>query len=241
METSGYVGLSAQLALDRRMSSLAQNIANANTAGYRAEVLDFKDVIKATGLLPTDYVIPGGSHVDPSVGGLSQTKNPLDLAVRGSGFFGYQDASGKMVYSRDGRLTLASDGRLMNANGNALTDASGSPLQLDPNIADVSIAADGSILQNGQSRGNVGLFQLNLDGGFSRAPGAAFDPVNPPTPETDFVRNGVVQGYVEESNVNGALAMTSLIQLTRAFEAISQLSERGSDAEKNAIDILGSR
>ncbi|MBG1233206.1 flagellar hook-basal body complex protein [Aestuariivirga litoralis] len=240
MDTSTYVALSGQLSLERRMATLAQNIANANTSGYRAEVLDFKAVSSATGPSITKFALPGGSHIDRSVGGLTMTKNPLDIAVKGDGFFGYQDANGNVTYSRDGRLTLASDGRLINGNGDALVDAQGSAVALDPNHPDIAIGPDGSIMQAGVKKAQVALYDVDFSGGFQRAQGAAFTPTKPAAVLTDFNTNGVIQGYVEDSNVNAATAMTSLIQITRAFEAISSLSEKASDVQKSAIETLGS-
>lgn len=241
MDTSTYVALSGQLSLERRMATLAQNIANANTNGYRAEVLDFKAVGSITGNSVTNFTLPGGSHIDPSLGGMTPTKNPLDIAVRGNGFFGYQDANGSVSYSRDGRLTLASDGRLLNGNGEALVDAQGSAITLDPTKPDVAIGADGTIMQNGKKAAQVAVYAVDFTGGFTRAQGAAFVPTNPPTILTDYNQNGVIQGYIEDSNVNAATSMTSLIQITRAFEAISQLSSQAGDAQKSAIETLGSR
>lgn len=241
MDTSTYVALSGQLSLERRMATLAQNIANANTTGYRAEVLDFKAVGSITGNSVTDFALPGGSHIDESLGGLTQTKNSLDIAVKGDGFFGYQDGSGNISYSRDGRLTMASDGRLLNGNGESLVDAQGSAVTLDPNQPDVNIGPDGSIIQNGSKKAQVALYGVDFTGGFTRAQGAAFVPTKPVTVLTDYNQNGVLQGYTEDSNVNPATSMTSLIQITRAFEAISQLSSQASDAQKSAIETLGSR
>jgi len=241
MDTSTYVALSGQLSLERRMATLAQNIANANTNGYRAEVLDFKAVGSITGPSVTDFALPGGSHIDESLGGMTLTKNPLDIAVRGDGFLGYQDANGNVTYSRDGRLTMAPDGRLLNGNGDALVDAQGSAVTLDPTQPNVAIGGDGTIMQNGIHKGQVAVYGVDFTGGFTRAQGAAFIPNRPPAVLTDYNRNGVIQGYIEDSNVNAATSMTSLIQITRAFEAISQLSSQAGDAQKSAIETLGSR
>ncbi len=119
-----------------------------NTVGYRGEVLDFKAIASRVGPSVTDFALPGDTHVDQSNGGLSQTKNPLDIAVKGQGFFGFQDSNGALTYSRDGRLTLASDGRLLNSAGAAIVDSGGASIQLDPNSPDVAIGPDGSILQS---------------------------------------------------------------------------------------------
>lgn len=240
METSNYVALSGQLALDQRIAVLAQNIANVKTPGYRAEILDFSKLVARNGSTETAFVSPGKSQVNSEAGGLVQTKNALDIAVKGEGFFAFQGTSGT-YYSRDGRLLMANDGRLLNTSGEPVLDASGSTIQLKTNIPEVDIAPDGSVLQGGQKQGQIGLYKVNLSTGFQRAGNAGFIPKVDPEPLTIFTENGVLQGYIEESNVNPATAMTSLIQITRAFEAISSLSERANEAEKNAIEILGSR
>ena len=240
MEASNYIALSGQLALDQRITALAQNVANSKTAGYRAEILDFNKLVSRSGSAETDFVSPGKSHVSPEAGGVTQTKNQLDIAVKGDGFFAFQGQSGT-YYSRDGRLLMANDGHLVNTSGEAVLDVSGSAIQLKPNMPEVDIAADGSVLQGGQKQGQIGLYNIDLSQGFRRTGNAGFVPKVEPEPVVNFTENGVLQGYTEESNVNPATAMTSLIQITRAFEAISNLSERANEAEKNAIEILGSK
>lgn len=240
MQTSTYVALTSQLALDQRMAALAQNIANVKTSGYRAEFLDFNKLVSRTGQSETDFVSPGRSRIDSESGGLTQTKNPLDVAVKGEGYFSFQGKTGT-YYSRDGRVLMTSDGRMVNTSGEPLLDASGSPIQLNPGVAEIDIGVDGSVLQQGQKLGQIGLYKLDLSQGFRRAGNAGFVPKVDADPITSFTTNGVLQGYTEESNVNPATAMTSLIQITRAFEAISNLSERANEAEKNAIEVLGSK
>jgi len=240
METSTYVALSGQLALDRRMTALAQNIANARTAGYRAEIVDFKAILSRIGASETAFASTGKHFVSEDAGGLIQTKSPLDVAVKGNGFLAYQSATGN-YYSRDGRLTLSADGRLLNAAGDPLLDSGGGPLQVDPNSSDISIGANGALLQNGQKKGLVGLFDVNLGQGFQRFGPSGFIPKMEPTPITNTSQDGILQGYYEDSNVNPSTSMTTLIEITRAFEAASNLSDRAGEAQKSAIDILGSR
>jgi flagellar basal-body rod protein FlgF len=240
MQTSTYVALSGQLALDRRMQALAQNIANARTSGYRSEVLDFNSLMSTTGSHETAFASPGKTHINSESGGLSLTKNPLDLAAKGDGFFAYQSTSGT-YYSRDGRLLLASDGRLLNTAGEPVLDSGGAPLQLDPRIPDIAISNTGVVTQAGLRKGQIGLYKINLETGFARHGSAGFLPKTEAEAVTDFSRDGVLQGYIEESNVNPAMEMARLIQITRAFEAVSALSERTNEAEKSAIEILGSK
>jgi flagellar basal-body rod protein FlgF len=240
METATYVALSGQLALDRRMAALAQNIANARTAGYRAQIVDFKTVLSHAGAAETSFASAGKSFVSTEVGGLMPTKSPFDLTVKGEGYFAFQ-SSGVTYYSRDGRLTLATDGRLLNSAGDPLLDNGGGPLQVDPSLPDVSIGANGVLLQNGQRKGQVGLFSVDLQKGFQRMGPSGFAPKTEAIALTDFGQNGVLQGFYEDSNVNPATSMTTLIEITRAFEAASNLSDKANEAQKSAIDILGSR
>jgi flagellar basal-body rod protein FlgF len=240
MQTSAYVALSGQLALDRRMQALAQNIANARTSGYRSEILDFNSVISVTGPHETKFTSSGKTHVNPESGGLSLTKNPLDLAARGEGFFAYQSATG-IYYSRDGRLLLTPDGRLLNTSGEPVLDSGGAQLQLDPAVPDITIDDTGVVSQAGSRKGQIGLYRINLDAGFVRHGNSGFVPKTEAEPVIDFTREGMLQGYIEESNVNPAFEMTRLIQITRAFEAVSTLAERTFEAEKSAIEILGSK
>ena len=240
METSTYVALSGQLALDRRMAALAQNIANARTAGYRAQIVDFKSLLANTGVSDTAFAATGKEFVSTEAGGLVQTKSPLDLAIKGNGFLAFQ-RNGATYYSKDGRLTLAGDGRLLNAAGDPMLDVGGAPLQVDPALGEVEIGANGLMTQAGQGKGQIGLFDVNLMQGFQRMGASGFIPQAEATRITDFSSDGVVQGYYEDSNVNPTTAMATLIEITRAFEAVSNLSERVSEAQKSAITILGSR
>ena len=239
METSTYVALSGQLALDKRMAALAQNIANARTAGYRAQIVDFKSVLSQAGSTPTAFASASKDYVSEASGGMVQTKSPLDIAVKGNGFLAFQSTSGT-YYSRDGRLTLSTDGRLLNAAGDSLLDSGGGAVQVDPANIDLSISATGTVLQGGKKVSQVGLFDVDLNQGFQRTGSSGFTPKAEATPISDFNSNGVLQGYYEDSNVNPATSMTTLIELTRAFEAASNLSDKAGDAQKSAIDILGS-
>jgi flagellar basal-body rod protein FlgF len=239
METSTYVALSGQLALDKRMAALAQNIANARTAGYRAQIVDFKSVLSQAGSTATAFASASKDYVSEESGGLIQTKSPLDIAVKGNGYLAFQSPTGT-YYSRDGRLTLSADGHLLNAAGDPVLDSGGGPVQVDPRNADLNIGANGSVLQGGQKLSQIGLFSVDLNKDFQRVGPSGFVPKEDATALTDFNENGVLQGYYEDSNVNPATSMTTLIELTRAFEAASNLNDKAGEAQKSAIDILGS-
>jgi flagellar basal-body rod protein FlgF len=240
METSGYVALSAQLAIDKRLSTVANNVANAGTVGYRAAGTVFHAVTSPTESFETVFASTGKGSVNLASGGLKQTGNALDFAIKGDAFFGYLGPGGA-YYSRDGRLTMQETGELINPLGHPLLDGSGSPITVKPDGGPVAVQADGTIFQRGTRVGQLGLFSLDLSGGFARAGSSGLVPVNPPDTADASDGGAVIQGYVEESNVDPVTEMVRLIQVTRAFEAAATLSGKIFDAESEAIKTLGSR
>lgn len=240
MDTGIYVGLSGQLATERRLATIANNIANAGTAGFRAESVHFSNVVSATSPFHTDFVDAGASHAVTSNGGLVKTGNPLDVAIQGDGYLAIQTPGG-IAYTRDGRMQMLPGGDLVSLNGHAILDNSGSPMTLDPAAGPVSIGRDGMLSQSGKPVGTIGLFDVDLGKGYSRYENSGFIPKLIPQPVDDFTRNGVVEGFVEESNVNPVLEMTHLISVQRAFEAVSSGMEQRDSTLRATIEALGAR
>jgi flagellar basal-body rod protein FlgF len=240
METSAYVGLSGQLAMERRLAAIANNVANAGTAGFRAEGIHFGTAISATAPFKTEFATAGAEHVDAQGGGLAKTGNPLDIAIQGDGYIAIETPRG-IAYTRDGRMQMLPSGQLVSLNGHAILDISGAPLTLNPNAGTVDIGRDGSVRQAGNAAGAIGLFSIDLSKGYSRYENASFAPRSEAQPIDDFARNGLVQGFIEESNVNPVLEITRLIAVQRAFEAISSQMEKRDSALRDTIQALGAR
>jgi flagellar basal-body rod protein FlgF len=240
METSTYVSVSGQLALERRLATIAQNIANANTAGYRATNVHFETVMSNTSQVPTAFADAGAEHVLTGSGGLTQTSNPLDMAIQGEGFFALQSAQG-IYYSRDGRFQISEDGQLRSLNGDPVLDQGGAPLELDPAGGPPVVAKDGGVFQAGTRQGTIGLFEIDTRQGYSRHEGSGIIPVAAATTLEPGPGNGIVQGFVEGANVNPINEMVKLIQVTRAFESVSTMMEKSQDAVRSAIQTLGGR
>jgi flagellar basal-body rod protein FlgF len=240
MEISSYVALSGQLTLEQRMATLASNIANANTPGFKAGSVDFKTLITRAGEGGSAFAATSSNTLDMSSGGMTHTSNPLDLAASGGALFAFESPKG-IYYSRDGRLTIAPEGQLQNLQGHSLLDSSSSPLSLDPSAGEATVGRDGSISQGGKIVGQVGLFLLNLADGYNRFGSSGIAPAAPAEPTSDFTSFGVLQGYIEGSNVNSVLEMVNMIEVSRAFEAVSTFADKAMEAERNAIETLGSR
>lgn len=240
METSLYVGLSGQVAMERRLATIANNVANAGTTGFRAEGVHFSTIVSRTAPFVTAFATEGSAHVDPRSGGLITTGNPLDVAIQGEGFMAIQTPQGT-AYTRDGRMQMLSTGDLVSLNGHPILDVSGSPITLDPSGGPAAINRDGTLQQGGRAIGAIGLFEVDLSKGYKRYENSGFVPSSTPLPIEDFTRNGVVQGFIEESNVNPILEMTHLIAVQRAFEAMSSGMEQRDSTLRDTIQALGAR
>ena len=239
-EPSSYVALSGQIAMERRLVTIANNVANATTPGYRAESVQFSTIMSATAPFSTAFATEGAQHVDPRSGGLVKTGNSLDVAIQGDGFMAIQTPQG-IGYTRDGRMQMLPTGDLVTLNGHAVLDISGSPLSINSGGGAVEISRDGMLRQDGRSVGALGLFSIDLAKGYSRYENSAFMPQAAAEQIDDFTRNGVVQGLIEESNVNPVLEITRLIAVQRAFEAISSSMEQRDTTLRDSIQALGAR
>ncbi|MEQ1714573.1 MAG: flagellar basal-body rod protein FlgF [Hyphomicrobium sp.] len=220
MQSQLYVSYSAQIALQRRLDSIANNMANVSTAGFRGDEISFEQIVSLSGTEPTSFVSKGSDHISLKTGEFTRTGNPLDIAVRGGSWLATQ-AGDTVAYTRDGRMKLSETGALTSLTGNLILDTSGSPLQLEVNGPTPQIAADGTISQGQRRVGSIGLFTMDPGARLTRAEGSAIIPDIAPTPELDFNANGIQQGFVENSNVSPIEQLVRLIAVQRTFEAVT--------------------
>lgn len=238
MQTNLYVALSAQVALNRRLEGIAHNVANANTAGFRADGVKFDALVMRRADADVAYASEGSDYITRTSGPVARTGNPLDLASSGEGWFAMATPNGT-AYTRDGRFQMTETGALRTVGGFPVLDAGNTPLLLDPAGGEPQVAHDGMITQGGRQVGAVGLFAIDADAKLSRFENSAVVPHKPATPILDFGRNGVLQGFVENSNVNAVSEMTRLIAVQRAFETISASLDMADSTLQDAIKTLG--
>ncbi|WP_099863960.1 flagellar basal-body rod protein FlgF [Pararhizobium haloflavum] len=240
MDTALYVGLSAQIALEKRLTTLADNVANANTVGFRSTEVKFESLVDRRRPADVDFVSSGSNYLSTENGGLNQTGNSLDFAVRGEGWFAIDTPAGQAL-TRDGRFTMTQEGALVTLNGYPVLDAGGAPIQLDPLAGPPEAGNDGTLLQNGAQVSALGLFAFDPNSNYRRFENSAIIPDGEAEPIVDRFDAGVVQGYVEQSNVNPVAEMTRLIMVTRAFENASALMRASESTTEEAIRTLGGR
>jgi flagellar basal-body rod protein FlgF len=238
MQSNFYVALSGQIALQKRLETIAHNVANASTAGFRAEEIKFDSMLSQVAADPVAFATSGQTYLSRAAGEYVKTDNPLDVAVEGDAWLGIQTPQGP-VYTRDGRMRMTEAGQLQTLNGYPILDASGAPLQLNPNAGPPQIARDGTITQDNKQAGAVGLFSIDQRANLSRFENSGVVPDRPATPTIDFVKSGMRQGFVERANVNPVMEMTKLIMVTRAFDAISSTISDSESTQQDAIKSLG--
>ncbi|PWJ83674.1 flagellar basal-body rod protein FlgF [Pseudaminobacter salicylatoxidans] len=240
MQDGLYVALSSQIALERRLNTIADNVANASTVGFRATGVKFEDVISGLGQKSVAFVSTGDTYLSTASGGMRETGNPFDFAVKGEAWFGLQTPAG-LVMTRDGRFTMQENGDLVSVEGYPVVDAGGAPIQLDPRAGPPEVGADGMLRQAGQQIGAIGLFTFDPGLNFTRFANSGIIPNGQPEPVVDRIEMGVAQGFVEESNVNPILELTHLISVQRAFENTSALVRNTSETFSEAVRTLGSK
>lgn len=242
MDNTMYVSLSRQVVLQRELDIVANNIANADTAGFKVEDMltrtDTAAPAKTAGLSsPVAFVMDDGVARDFRQGALTQTGAPLDLAIDGKGFFTVQTAAGPR-YTRDGRFKLDSTGKIVTQEGDAV-QGSGGDIVLDPQKGPVSISETGVISQQGQKVGQIDLVSFDDLGALSKDGNNLLRNTSnvQPQPATSAKLR---QGMLEGSNVQTLTQITRLIQLNRAYESITNMMSQTSDLSRRSIQRLGS-
>jgi flagellar basal-body rod protein FlgF len=232
-----YVALSAQIAMERRLTTIADNIANANTTGFRATGIKFESVMAGSGTDNASFVTPGDTFLMSRSGETVATGNPLDFAIEGDAWFAISTPQG-MVMTRDGRFSLKPTGELVTVNGYPVLDPGGAPIELNPAGGTPVVGRDGFLRQDGAQVGALGLFEFQPGPNFQRFENSGVMPETPPEPIVDRNDAGVQQGFLESSNVNAIQELTSLIKVQRTFDDVAALVRDGDDALDSTIRAL---
>ncbi len=203
-----------------QMNIISNNMANANTPGYKKDVLSFSTVLGEV------------AHIDMSQGPTRQTGNNLDVALSGTGFLTVQTPTGTL-YTRAGDLAVDSSSQLVTQDGYPVLGQSGSPIKVT-DVASLRITEDGQVFDLNNSVGQLQLVDFPPDS-LQKVKGGYFQPtnsnVNPGQPTNCFVH----QGAIEEANVNTVKEMALLIETTRQFESDQKAFKDSSNLDSELI------
>jgi len=239
MDNSFMVGLSAQQVLQQRMDMTANNLANMTTAGFKTERLLTRELSERPAAAqdsPADiaFVDAWTLQRDFSTGPLEQTGNPLDLAIEGEGFFVVQTAAGE-AYTRDGRFTLDDQGRVVTRVGEPVQGENG-PLTIDINAGQFSISREGTITQNNAQLGTFRTVAFNTPAALEKAGNNLWRSTGETPRATE--NSHIAPGFVEGSNVNAVSELTQMIEISRAYQAVSKLIAQSDELRSTSIEKL---
>jgi flagellar basal-body rod protein FlgG len=242
-----YTAASGMTAQQLNVDNIANNLANANTAGFKMRRAQFEDLIYQNMLQPgasagQQTTVPvglqlglgtraAGNDIILTQGNLSGTNNPLDLAIQGRGFFQIVRPSGELAYTRAGSFQLDRNGNLVTADGDLLQPQ----ITIPPNAQSITIAHDGTVSYSAsnqsasQKAGQIELANFQNPAGLNSI-GSSLYTVTDASGDAQVGAPGsseglgtLIQGYTEQSNVDVVGEFVNLIQSQRAYEANSKV------------------
>jgi flagellar basal-body rod protein FlgF len=237
MDNASYVTLTRMSGLNREMQVIAHNVANSGTSGFRREGLIFSEFVRGgEGHEPSISMALGNTRQTSDLqGALAQTGGAFDMAIEGEGYFQVETAAGPRL-TRAGSFTPNEAGELVNMDGHRLLDAGGAAIFVPPDAGQIAMSRDGTLSSDGLPFAQVGLVRPADPVTLSRAAGTLFEvegdiePVEAPV---------ILQGFLEESNVNPVMELARMIEVQRAYEQGQRLLDREDERIKNVIQTLG--
>jgi flagellar basal-body rod protein FlgF len=239
MDLAGYVALTRQAGLAKELQTVANNIANLSTTGYRREGVVFAEMVEA---LPVE----GGSvamtaararFFDEMQGSLDETGGTLDLAIEGEGFFTVMTPAGERL-TRAGAFTRNGDGTVVTMDGHPLLDEGGGEIAIPFEASQVNVSADGTISADGEPVARIGLVAVEDQTGLFREAGVLFRADAEPV----AVEEGrVVQGFLEQANVSPVTEMARMVEVQRAYEHGQKLLDQEDARIRLVVRVLGEK
>jgi len=235
-----YIALSRQMALWRQMEVVANNMANANTPGYKNQEMMFREYVMPTRSNDPavgnklSFVQDVGLIRDTREGTLSKTDNSLDFALHGQGYFQVETEAG-MRYTRDGHFRLDEGGMLVNSDGYAVMDSRDQPIIFAPNEANIDVAPDGTVSTENGKVATLKVVKFDNEQDLRKAGGGLYETEQTPNAVTN---PDVLQGMMEESNVQPVTEMTHMMTVLRQYESVQKIIDNETDRVTKAMGVL---
>lgn len=244
METTSMIALSSQSVLRRKLDTIANNIANMNTTGFKGEEMMFVEHLQRNqsadsfhGERRLSFVRDIATYNDLSEGAFKKTGNPLDLALHGDGYFTIRTAAGER-YTRNGTFTIDNAGQLVTNQGDPVLAEGGQPIFFSPQDSSITIATDGTVSTENGPLGKLAIASFANPRGLKREPGQMFSTNQAPVPATGVQ---VEQGMVEQSNVRPIVEMTRMIDVQRAYERVGKMISREDERIRKMIQEMANQ
>ena len=235
MSSGIYIATAGAVAQSNALDATANNIANASTAGFHGDRVTFREAMTAARSPDVASVGAGTARIDSQAGALTQTENPLDLALDGDGYFAVTTANGPR-YTRAGNFQLDPARNVVTADGFQVRGAGGAPINVPADAGDIAIGIDGTVSAGGAEIGKLELVRF-APGQLKREGGTLFSASGKPdaTGDQPLVRNGML----ESSNVNVVRGVVDLVKVSRTYESLMRMIQGYHDIESRAARELG--
>lgn len=217
----------------QRLNALGHNLANANTVGFKKEIVIAHSFAERLTAMQNSARATTAVQVDHSAGALKHTGNPLDIALEGPGFLVVATPNGE-AYTRQGNLQIDASGRLVTANGYVVQGVAGDIQLTTP---EPRIDAQGYVWEDKNQIGQLKLVSVQ-DPAALASMGQGLYAAGPATDIGDDVPR-VRQGFVEAANVVTMNEMIKMIETVRHFEASQRLVHGYDDMLDRAINVAG--
>jgi flagellar basal-body rod protein FlgF len=238
MENAGYIALSRQLAVSHSLDLIANNIANTSTVGFKGHRLLFDEYLQKNiddqrnnFEMVNDY----GQFMNTADGTLLSTGNTLDMAIRGEGLFKVSTPQGDR-YSRNGEFQMNEIGEIVTDQGYPVLSDTGAPIAIPTGAKEVTVTKSGDVVSDGAILGRVGVFSFENLQDLVQVGNNLFTSEEQDNPVADAV---VIQGALEQSNVNPITEITQMISLTRHYQSSQQIIIDEHERQRQAINKLG--
>ena len=237
MDNATYAILTRQSGLLSEMQIVANNVANAQTSGFKTEGLIFSEFISRLDHDRGDLSMAAArvKSTDISQGSLSKTGGSLDLAIEGDGYFLVDTPQGQRL-TRAGSFAPDAFGTLVTQEGNPVLDAGGAPVFIPTGSGPVGIAADGTISVEGRAVGQLGLVVPADPSELRRQTGTLFAAPSGIAPTAEAK---ILQGFLEDSNVNPIEQIARMIEVQRSYELGQSFLELEDTRIRGVIEAMG--
>ena len=240
MENPLYIGLSRQVTLRRQLSVVANNIANADTPGYKAQRMQFVQHLTDAGSTGPGrdaeiaMVIDRAVIRDTRPGRMESTGDPFDVAILGSGYLVVETESGPR-YTRGGHLAIDGESRLVDSNGLPVLGADDRAITVPDSGRNLAIAADGSVSGDLGPIGRLKLVAFDNEAELKPLGGGLLASDQAPREAEGAT---LAQGMLESSNVQPILEMTRMIEISRRYQSIQRLLQDEHNRQRDSIGRL---
>lgn len=237
MENSIYVALSRQMALQRQLDVTSNNIANMNTTGYKNQRMLFTEFLEKPGLHERVSFVQDRAVVrDLSVGGMTQTGNPMDLALTGQGYFTVDTAGGPR-YTRAGNFRMNDQRQMVDGGGLPVLADNGQPITLPAGTSDVKISGDGTVSTELGPVAKLNIVTFKNEQLMTEVGAGLY--VSDEEPQPAPADTKVAQGLLEGSNVKPVVEMTQMIEVQRSYMSAQRVVDNEHERIRSMIQKLG--